>query len=88
MGNLEIDGKARFLFPCICSMVEGVLPWGGKGIKGELAGLQAGLSGDAESSMPCSLFTVSIGILFSFLNFALLFLNQIYKTTMTIVLQF
>lgn len=49
-GNLEIDGRASILFPCICSMVIGLLP----SVKnmGEVAGQQqAGLSGDAELSM-------------------------------------
>lgn len=53
------------------------------GIKGALAGQQAGLGGDAKSSMLWSFFIRRTGLLISFLNFALLFLNQICKTNMT-----
>lgn len=90
-GKVEIGGKGRIMFPCICSAVLNVLPCGeNMGIKGELTGQQVGLRGIGlrgipESSRLCTLLTVLTvrrGILFSFLNFALLFLNQIYKKTM------
>ena len=80
--NVEICGIASILFPWICSMVVGVLPWVEN--MDELAGQIAGLTGDAKSSMLQFFFPWRIGVLLSFLNFALLFLNQICKKTVAI----
>ena len=79
-GNIVIGGKGGILSSCICSVVVGRPPCcENVGVNCKLGGQQVKLKGIPESLKFLSLLTVRTGLLFSFLNFALLFLNQICR---------